>query len=495
MSRQVRNIIITVCVIAVLVVVMVVIKNMPSGKPSSSSKSSSSAGISLIKLDKSKVAAINISNSNGAFTVRKTGSSTSSNTTTYTWSVDELSGYPLSQSSLDNVADEATGVTATETVSTSSTDKGKYGLTTPKATMTLKSTDGKEYVLYIGNATPTKSGYYAMLKDKDGIYIVSSNTGDDFSASAKSMLDTGLVSLQTNKLTSLTNMTFGGASRSTPIQLAINAAAASSYSATTDTNGSVLAPTYDITSPGGYTANSTSMNTTVSALMSLSASDIVSLDTTDKTLTQYGLKNPAYTFSFTYDKKSYTLSFGNTFTKDSTEYIYLMMNGKNVVYSISSSSVPFYKYQLSDLMPTLIYTAKNIDTIKTITVTVGSKTWTYSLTGTGDALKITSNGKALKTDQFRNFYQQLISLSPQGTASDTAGSTEIGRITFDFRTGSSDVIAFKTMPDSTDPTKVDGYKALCVINGNSNFYIKKSAIDTVAGLSQDIVDGKAIPST
>ena len=494
MSRQIRNIIISVCAIAVLVVVMVVIKNMPSSK-SSSPKTSSAAGISLIKLDKGKVATIGISNSNGNFTIRKSGSSTSSNTTTYTWSVDELSGYPLSQSVLDNVAEEATAVTATQTVSTTSSDKDKYGLASPKSTMTLKSTDGKEYVLYIGNATPTKSGYYAMLKDKEGIYIVSSSTGDDFTASAKSMLDTGLVTLETSKLTTLTSMTFGGASRSTPIKLAIDATAASTYSATTDTSGSVLAPTYDITSPAGYTANSTSMNGTVSALMSLAASDIVSLDTTDKTLTQYGLKNPAYTFSFTYEKKNYTLSFGSTFTKDSTEYIYIMVNGKNVVYSIATSSVPFYKYQLGDLMPTLIYSPKNIDTVKTVTVVIGSKTWKYNLTGTGDALKITSDGKTLKTDQFRNLYQQYISLSPQGTASDTAGSTVLGSITFDFRTGGSDVITFKSMPDSNDPTKIDGYKALCIVNGNANFYIKKAAIDTLAGLSQDIIDGKSVPAT
>jgi hypothetical protein len=495
MNRQIRNIIISLCVVAVLVVVLILIKVMPGGKTTKASSSKASTGITLIKADTSKVATVHISNQSGAFTIRKGASTTTSSGSTITWNVDELANYPINQSSVSNIVEEATALSASSSLGQVTSGIDQYGLAAPKATMELKTTDNKDYTLYVGNATPTKNGYYAMLKGSSEIYIIGETSGDDFSAASKSLIDMSIVSLDSTKYATLTDITYGGTSRSTPLKLAIDETSASAYSATTDSNGSVLAPSYRITSPGNYTANTSGMNTIFTDLSSLQASDIVSLDTTDKSLSQYGLKNAANTFTFTYNKKSYTISFGNTFSKDSTDYIYIMMSGKNLIYSVTLSSVSFYKFQLVDLMPSLIYTAPNIDTIKEITATFGVKSWKYSLTGTGDALKIASDGKTLSTENFRKLYEQYISLSPQGIASDSANNTELGRITITYRTGNKvDTIIFKTLPDTNDPSKADGYKALCVVNGSGNFYIKKSFIDSLAQYSQDIVNGKTVPA-
>lgn len=498
MTKQIRYIIITICILAVLGVVLILIKFLPSGKTAktaSSSGTSSSSGISLIKVDKSNVATVHIANSNGAYTIRKGSTATTSSGTSITWTVDEYSSSPLSQSAISNIVDETTTLTASLLVTQSSSDIGQYGLATPKATVELKTTDGKTYAFFVGNATPTKDGYYAMMKGENSVYIISTTDGDDFTAASSKLIDLSLVTLDQAKLTTLTDITFGGSARTAPIKLAIDTTSVSSYSATTDSSGNVMAPAFRITSPGSYSANTTCMNTIVNALVALSASDIVSMDTTDKTLTQYGLKNPAYTFTFSYDKKSYTLSFGNTFTKDSSEYIYMTISGKNIIYDIPTSTVAFYKYQLADVGPSLLYTAANIDTVKTITVTVGANTWKYSLSGTGDALKVTADSKTLKTDQFRNFYQQLIAMSPQGTATAGSNSTVLCRITFEFREGNkSDVIELKTLPDANDASKTDEYRALCSVNGNANFYVKKSMVDSYAKYAQDIIDGKTIPT-
>jgi hypothetical protein len=173
-----------------------------------------------------------------------------------------------------------------------------------------------------------------------------------------------------------------------------------------------------------------------------------------------------------------------------------MVNGKNIVYDIPTSSVSYYNYQLMDFVSGgLIYKAPQIDTVKTVTVTDGTNTWKYELTGTVDALKITSGSKTLNTDQFRNYYEQLIYIQPVGTATRTNDSKLLCRITFESRDASvsNEVVEFMTLPDATNPSVTDAYRAACVVNGNSDFYIKKSQVVSILQYSQDIVDGKTIP--
>lgn len=499
MTRQIRYIIITVCIIAVLGVVLLLIKFLPNGKTptSSSSSSSSDSSAKLTTIDTGNVVTVHVVNSNGSYTIRNIGSASSSSGSALTWTVDELSAYPLSQSSIINIVDEVTTLTASQIVAQNGSSNDQYGLATPKATVDVTTKDGKTITLIVGNTTPFKNGYYAMKKGDNNIYIISTVDGDDFSSSSKKLIDLSLSTLDSSKLNLLTNMQFVGTSHQTPIKLAIDPSSVSSYSATTDSNGQVQAPTYLVVSPGSYQTNTTPMNTLVNNMISLNATDVVSLDTSDKTLSSYGLLKPANTFTYTYDKKDYTVSFGNTFTKDTTEYIYLMVNGKNIVYDIPTSSVSYYNYQLMDFVSgALIYTTPQIDTLKTVTVTDGTNTWKYDLSGTVDTLKVTSGSKTINTAQFRNYYQQLCYIEPSGTATRTNDSKLLCRITFESRVASvsNEVVEFMTLPDATNLSAIDAYRAACVVNGNSDFYVKKSQVVSIIQYSQDIVDGKTIPA-
>ena len=173
-----------------------------------------------------------------------------------------------------------------------------------------------------------------------------------------------------------------------------------------------------------------------------------------------------------------------------------MVNGKNIVYDIPTSSVSYYNYQLMDYVSgELIYTTPQIDTLKTVTVTDGTNTWKYDLSGTSDALKVNSGSKTINTAQFRNYYQQICYVEPSGTATRTNDSKLLCRITFESRVASvsNEVVEFMTLPDATNPSAIDVYRAACVVNGNSDFYVKRSQVVSILQYSQDIVDGKTIP--
>jgi hypothetical protein len=398
---------------------------------------------------------------------------------------------------MKNLVYDMATVSASKIIAQTDSGKNQYGLTTPEATVDMATTDGKTYTLYLGSKSPLSDGYYAMIKGDSKIYLLTLTAGDDLMSSSQSLIDLSLSALDSAKLNLLTNITFGGASRTQPIKLAIDAASASSYTASQDENGNALVPQYNIVSPGSYNTNSTNLSSLVNSLISLNASDIVSLDISDKSLSSYGLSKPAYTFTYTYNKKDYSYSFGNTFTKDTTQYIYVTETGKNAVYDVPVASVSFYNYQLMDVGPDLLYSPQQIDSVKSVTVTNGTTTWKYDLTGTDSSknLKVTSGSKTLDVAQFRNLYEQLCYIEPGGVASTTSTSKLVCKITFEFRDSSkkNDVLEFTTLPDANDASQVDAYRTAILVNGNSSFYIKTAFINNILKYSQDIVNGKTVP--
>ena len=486
MTRQIRYIIITVCIVAVLGVVLLLMKFLPGGSKSSSSSSgtSSSSTISLIKVDYKTIGTIHFNNSNGQYTVRKSGD---------TWTVDELNKAPINTDSMNNLVYDMASVSATQVVSENDSKKADYGLDTPKATVDITTTAGKSYTAYLGNTAPYDNGYYLMLKGNSKIYLIDTVYGTDMLSSPSSLVNLTLSTIDSSKLTSLTDITFGGTSRTEPIKLKIDSTSASTSS---DSNGSIVPPTYNITSPGNYQTNTTTVSTLVNGLLSLSANDAVAFDVSEKSLSSYGLYNPAYTLSYTYDKKTYSYDFGNTFTKDGTEYIYVMEEGKSAVYDVEVSTVDFYNYQLYDLSPVLAFMPSSIDTVKTVTITDGSNTWKFNLSGTTTSLKVTSGSKTLDTAQFRNFYQQLSFSEPEGTATKASSSKLLLRITYDYRTSGkkSDVVEYYTVPEQNDASSVDSYRAAIVVNGNSEFYVKRSFVDTILQYTKNVMNGKAVPA-
>ena len=92
-----------------------------------------------------------------------------------------LDGYTdltLNDTAVSGVADAATKLKATDSLG-KATDLAQFGLSTPVATMTVTYTDGSTLTLYLGNATPSESGYYVRLSDSDEVFICSSSTVSD----------------------------------------------------------------------------------------------------------------------------------------------------------------------------------------------------------------------------------------------------------------------------------------------------------------------------
>ena len=335
--------------------------------------------------------------------------------------------------------------------------------------------------MQVGKSDPLGNGSYLQKEGDGNVYLVDSTVANNLTQAAVSLVDKTLASVDSSKLAQLTKLHFAGQARTKAFVLDIDP---SSVTASTSTS-SESTPKYTISSPGSYMANDTNISTLCSGLSALSATSVAALNPTDAQLADYGLQNPLYTTAFTYQGKETTLLFGKEYTDaENGQMVYVMIKGNRVVYGLPTSSATFYKWQLSDVTSNLLWTV-NIDDVKSVDVAAGSKSWSFGLDGTGDNLKATIGSKTLSTDNFRQYYQTIMSFYQQGMADKPANGALRLRITLNYR-------AANQKPKVLEFYTIDDYKAFYSIDSGGDFYVKQSDIDHFIQVSQDMADNKTV---
>ena len=466
MTKQVRRIVVAVCVVGALLAATLLLYLLPGGS-SSSSDTSSEAKISLLSLKSSDIQNMSVTNSSGTYNITHTG--------TDTYSIDPLKEAPINLSDLKTRLSAVAGLSATLEVAKDVTDLSPYGLDNPTATIDITTEAGKSYTIKIGNETPTSSGYYVLKPGTNDVYVSTSFSDYAFTGTAIDYASTTVTAVSTSA--NITKYTFGGTARPKPIVLDVTASTSSAGS----TASSSTTYSYAVSEPLSYEANDTNAETITSSLQALSATEVADVDVSSANLAKYGLQNPAYTLTYTVGGKDTTLSFGNV-TSDET--VYVMVSGKAAVYLVNTTAVKFYNYQLSDLLSTLIY-HHDISDLNTMTIEADGKSHSYTFSGDSDDLVVKEGDKKLNTSNFKNFYQNVISVSSAGTSdAPAAGTSSALTFTYTYRTGSDkDTVTFLPMGNDT---------YFAEINGEGACYVNASQISSLMQLADDVSAGKTV---
>lgn len=471
MTKQVRNIVIMLCIVAVLVSAWLFVTYSPVFKSKVSSSSSNST-IALFKTDSGNVNKLVVKNKNGHYTIDKTGSKA--------WKIEEIgSNVPTSSAVISAAVYDASDIEATKLIQKSASDAQlkQYGLITPQGTVSVTYSGSKNYSFNIGGATPSGSGYYVASAGSKDVYLVTTELNDYMLASYYKFVDTSLVAVNsTNDGPYISDFKFGG-SKGTPFEVVQLQSAASS--------GEIRVSNYKFTYPVNYFADATKVQGFYSPLVSLNAYDVASLDVSSASLNKYGLLRPSYTYSYTLKGVTTTLLFGNSMTESGTQYVYMMLEGRDVIYRIPLTSLSgIYNVNYTDVVARTLL-MPFINNVKTFTVTDGSQKWAFELSGTGDNLKVTCNGKPINEAHFRSLYQVAVGLEYENTASKPANAkTPDYSIRFDYNTGKkSDVMNFYG---------INATNYFWEINNQGQFYVFKSNLDQIVNDIQKVLAGKDV---
>lgn len=472
MKKQLRNIIISFCVVAVLVIGILSVKSfIKPQSTTSSSGSSSTPSIAVFKTDSTKVTSVQVKNSKGKYTIHQSGGK---------FTVDDVNSAVLNQSTLSSAVNEASDIEASELIEKDSTNLKQYGLDNPAVVVDVTSSGGKTSTIDIGNQTPGGDGTYVKMGDSSTVYKTTDTTASStFSGSVTGFVSTTIASLDSTKLSELTSITFGGASRSAPIVLNEEKTAAS---ASSTSSGSV--PTYDMSSPRNYSLDVDKISTLTTALETLSASSVLSLDVSDANLTKYGLKNPQYTFGFTYGSQQTVIDIGTPYNDSGVAYLPVVVEGMPAIYSIAQSDMSFYNWQMQDMCSTMLF-AEYIDSVKSVTVTSGSESYTINFSGSGTNIIGTYGTKKLDTTSLRNFYQDLVAIGFEGQATKPKSGSVYCHVEVSFHDASK-------APTEMDFISMDNLKCFWSINGQGDFYVLKQNVDTMINAVRNLSAGKTV---
>lgn len=419
MRSSIRNLIIVAVCAAVLGGALIALK-LTGNDSAPSSAASSSASIELVSKKSDEVASMSVTNEKGSYTlipVRKApaaqassgaSAAASGGSDTITYTVRELGGCPVDTSATGSVVENGFSLVASRNLGTVS-DLGEFGLKDPQATVRVSFKDGTSFNYKIGKASATdSSAYYMCGTDSDNVYIVTIDAG--LLESAEYFVSKEILAITSpSGSNSFAKIELSGANYPTPVTLAVQ--------------GQDL----KITAPKQYDPDLSALSGLEGALSTLTADSVEAVNPDAAALAKYGLDKPAAVAKFSVNGGNYSLTVG---AKSGDDY-YVMLGGVDVVYKAPATGIdPWASKGLFALRSKQIL-APDVETVKSLTVTVGGAENVLNVSRTKDeskstqdtayyTYKLTGNGgKTLDYDKnYKNFYQGVIGISILGDASE-----------------------------------------------------------------------------
>lgn len=494
MKKTTRNIIIAAAVVAVLVGVFFLVQLIPSSDsgstgatyptdengeqyatdakgnkiPSEKDKDGNIISAGVVELENKgplKLKKIDVENKSGTFTIlaetptTKSSSdtdATETSSTKYTLVGFEkealLSGQP------EAVANDASNMTTTQIIDITGKNPEEYGLDKPRAVVTATFDDGSKSTYKVGNAAPADLGSYLQFGDDKAIYLVANDSVDSFLFSPLDLISKEITAAaQDEDNSEIKTLTLTGANFPDKIVMVPN---------DDETNDA----TYKMTAPKEQPVNETNGSSVTGAIRGLSADKVVAVNPSDKQLKTYGLDKPAAALEAVYPDETIRLTASK---EDGDGNVYLMVSGKDTVYQIAASKVPWATTDYDSLVYEYVSRPK-LDFISSVDLSASGKNYTFKVTkeekkdettgSTTTEYGVTCGKTKVKSSYFETFFDNLTNVQRDSSAGKlTASGKPLLTITYHYNNGKSeDTLKFYDAGNRKILVEVNG-SADCVI--------------------------------
>ena len=492
MNKKIKALIIGGAVLVVLVGVLVTLLLLnQNGEGETSSSSSSSASVNVLEKNVNNIQTLTIKNAKEEIVMRQSEDSV--------FSVDALQDLPADQSEVKSAFSAMAVIDAIKIVDSSPEDLGEYGLDNPTV-VEASFKDGTSCVLKIGQQSPLKDGYYAMLEGDSNLYLLSEDPYGTFcTILSKDYLTRAIISDNQGKEASelVAKMILN---RDDIGQELV-------FEQIDDDEDEHFAPMYAsafvMTSPIKAYVESTYFDDIADNAISFTASSIVGIFPTDEELQQYGLTDPQATFIVEMkDGSRIEVRVGNECYGDPTEDeesttvtgYYVQLVGRDAVYYIKTGQMPFMYTSVFDMLSQIAF-APSITEVDTLTVNAQGKEYLVDFTQEETASEDedssevsvtgTVNGTAVDQDKLTDFYVYVVSALANDIYIETPSGAPILTLTFRFNDSSLEPLTV-TFHDIGDR------KASITINGQTRFETRMSYVTTFYDNIEAIAQNKEI---
>ncbi len=451
-------------------------------RPRPASTAKAPEQISLSKGDKTKIVRVALTDrSEGPLViVKKAGK----------WNTEPPLNVALDDTSIDNLLDDFSALTAQRLIEEKPADLAQFGLAPPRAAAAATWDDGTSHTLLLGDKAPSGSSFYIQVKGDPRVYSVESYNGQHFHWTLKDI-------------------------RSRTLSPAINWDEVA-YVKITEPGGTVIEARRKLDSesksfqlgfgqflltrpyrqPRGL--DSQKQDTVIKGAQAVTISDFA--DEPLKPLSAYGLDRPRAEVVVRDKSNTLDLVFG---TQKDTQ-TWFAVRGQPGVYLVDTSSLDFLKTKPFDVIDKFTF-IPNIEDVDRLDITAGGKTHTLVITRTVKkaanapaatnvpsgpnatpqqpaeppkdevTATYTADGKTVEEDSFKKFYQAVIGLQIEGeTARRVADAPEVST-TYYLNKGEAKRVRVDYAPydHDFDAIFVDGTSEFALTKGQLNAMLAK----------------------
>lgn len=486
MKKNIRIMIISVAAVVVLVAMLVILMNLPSSGGNDASDAASSTAISLNTKTADDISKVEVKNDGGSYWVDLKNADS--------YQVEGLDGFALNTTSLSALKSDCAGVSATQVVEEQADDLSIYGLDNPKAQATITYKDGETLTIAVGNQAAGNAGTYATVNGEKKVYLFNSTKVDTFSYPLMEYVSKAITPSQEEAVAAANG---GDVSSSADGQAQTPEFAKMTLSGTVREEPIVVEPAesisgisqFNITSPKVKSADYTKISEYMGVVYGLNADEVVAINPTDADLETYGLKDPYSKLVADFDIGTVTLM---TSAPDAAGNVCIMNGDRpNVIYRMSAETLTWINATYKDLASTLLFTP-NIKEVKTMTVTTPDKTYVFHLTSVADeendkkfTTTITYDGKELDEDLFKDYYQNMISVSTDEETADQPTGDPIFSVKYEYTDSSR-------TPDVVEYYEASSRRVFISFNGQCDSLTKSTYVDKMIQDTEKVVKGEEI---
>ncbi len=383
------------------------------------------------------------------------------------WRLADLKEYDPHESYATGLANALSGLTAQKLVTQTPENLADYGLDDAQVwLLAVTFADGSGYTLRLGSANPAGAGSYFQIAGKDAVYLSDDIIHNNGHRPKTDYLTTELVAEWQNseKAAVFNKLVLSGSNRPQAIVLE-----------PTPQNEleDLLANDLKMTSPYFGHLNADVYTELAENMFGIYAEKVVCIKPTAQQLAEYGLDHPVSSLALKYEGDSYyALYLGK---KDQDGLYYCRRSDRDLVYALSPDVIVWEDLTAQGLYTPLLY-AEDIADLKGITLKTQEKTYHFLIQQPKteeDDITVLYEGTGLDVDNFKDFYQVLISSSIVGTYSGETKDKESDlTITFEKSAGKGEDLTVQFL-------NVSAREVAVVMNGRCDFTLTRSLVDKI----------------
>lgn len=398
------------------------------------------------------------------------------------WVLDPPYPVKLDESTVSDLVYSFTALFAERTIEEQPSNLAQYGLVPPRAVARAWLDDGTVKTILLGDETPAGNTYYLQVEGDPAVYTVWMNHGQHFHWRAVDLRSKALLTtIKAEEVTYYKARLRSGETieviEKTPDELKQFQLGFGKFL--------MVKP---FPAPRGVDAEK--FDPLLQGIAAITIAEFV--DDAPASLAPYGLERPWGELLVRDKAGSLHLLFG---ADRGSDKVCFKIAGERAVYATDRYKLDFLNAKAFDLVDKFLF-IPNIDDVDRLEVTAAGATHVFTLTrttkkaaeeGAEDEVLVTytGDGRDLKEDSFKKFYQAVIGLAAEGTIDRTVANNPVVKVRFLLNTGSKRDVTVALAP-------YDKIFYASFVDGVGGFALTKAQVESMLAKMDRLLKGEEL---